>query len=144
MTSRESIYSALFALVQSAAQFKTQSRRFIAWTEIPPESQPAIMQIQKRETPTNVTGMATPWRLEVDLVICVSAIGDMTTSPSIVLNPILDAVTALFAPENFPANNKQTLGGLVYVARISGAIETDEGVLGSQALAIIPIEIITN
>ena len=38
--------------------------------------------------------------------------------------------------------NVQTLGGLVSDCWISGKIETDEGALGGQAVAIIPIEMI--
>jgi hypothetical protein len=35
-----------------------------------------------------------------------------------------------------------TLGGLVNYCRIEGDIETDEGLLGEQAVAIIPVSIL--
>ena len=41
------------------------------------------------------------------------------------------------------ATGKQTLGGLVHDCRIAGDIETDEGRLGDQAVAIIPIEMMS-
>ena len=36
----------------------------------------------------------------------------------------------------------QTLGGLAAHAWTAGKIETDEGVLGGQAVAIVPVEIL--
>ena len=50
---------------------------------------------------------------------------------------------ALFVSQRTEINNKQTLGGLVAHAWIDGVIETDEGVLGDQAVAIIPVVIKT-
>lgn len=137
---REAIYAALYGLV-SAAGFKTTSRRYKPWTEYPPEQQPVLCQVQRRETPTQATQMPAAWKLDVDLVIYVNSTGNPDTVSSTLMNPILDAVTSLF--DASVPGNKQTLGGLVHIAKISGAIETDEGVLGEQAFAIIPIEITT-
>ena len=64
-------------------------------------------------------------------------------SPSSVMNPLLDAVTAALAPDN-PINTAQTLGGTVAHCWIEGAIETDEGTLGDQAVAIVPVRILTS
>jgi len=58
------------------------------------------------------------------------------------LNNEVDAIVAALDRE--PASGMQTLGGLVHDCRIAGDIETDEGRLGQQAVAIIPIEIIAN
>ena len=141
--SRESIYSALFALVSTSSAFKTAGRKFKPWTEVPPESQPSIFQVQTKETPHNATGQPPAWKLEVELVMYVNSNSDISTPTSMTLNPIIDAIEALFDPTKLPANTKQTLGGLVHYARIGGTIETDEGVLGNQAYCIIPIEIMT-
>ncbi len=140
-SSRESIYSALFTLVSSAAGFKTIGRRYRPWSELSPEQQPAIFQVQRKETPTQLTGMPAAWKLEVDLVVYVNTTGNVDAVPATIMNPILDAVTSLFDAST--PLGKQTLGGLVHIAKIAGTIETDEGVLGDQAFALIPIEIIT-
>jgi len=63
-------------------------------------------------------------------------------APASVLNDLVDAVFAAMAP-NAPGLETQTLGGLVEWARIEGSIETDEGLLGDQAVAIVPITILT-
>jgi hypothetical protein len=56
--------------------------------------------------------------------------------PAIALNQLVDAIELALSPG--PAFEEQTLGGLVSHCRIVGEIETDEGVLGDQAVAIIP------
>ena len=38
---------------------------------------------------------------------------------------------------------EQTLDGLVMGCRIDGKIETDEGALGAQSVAIVPITVLT-
>ena len=55
----------------------------------------------------------------------------------------LDAITAVIQKQH-PITGKNDLDGTPGVewARISGAIETDEGTLGQQAVAIIPITIL--
>jgi hypothetical protein len=140
-STREEIYSALFNLVSTAAGFVTIGRRYKPWSEIPPEQQPAMFQVQRTESPVQLTGMPAAWRLDLDLVIYVHTTGNPDIIASTIMNPILDAVTSLFDAST--PLGKQTLGGLVHMAKVSGAIETDEGVLGDQAFALIPIEIIT-
>lgn len=138
---RETIYAALFSLVGGASAFKTKSRRLRAWADVPPDDQPAFFQVQRVETPQTVTGQPTRWLLEIDLAIYVNVGNDPHTAASQFLNPILDTITGLFIPNG--ASNVQTLGGLVHYARLSGQVQTDEGVLGAQAVAVIPIEILT-
>jgi hypothetical protein len=121
--------------------FKTASRRYKSFSEVPAMEQPAIFQVQRREQPAQITQVPAGWKLEVDLVIYVNSTNYDDTVVSSLLNPVLDAIDGLFGTTGLPGANKQTLGGLVHYARISGAIETDEGVLGDQAFAIIPIEI---
>jgi hypothetical protein len=141
VNSRESIYAALFALVSAVATFKTTSRRLKAWTEIDPADQPAFFQVQKSEGALTQTGQPTRWKMECELVFYVNTGGDESVAPSSIFNPIVDAVVALFDPK--VPTQTQTLGGLVHYARINGSIQTDEGILGSQAFVMIPIEIMT-
>ena len=137
--SREAVYSALFARVSAAAGFATTSRRLQMWTDVPPGAQPALFQAQRSEQVTQVTNRPPIWKFHVDLYIYAYAT-DNGVSPAIQLNALVDAVEAALAP----TFENQTLGGLVTYARISGQIQTDEGVLGQQAVAIIPVEIEVN
>jgi hypothetical protein len=61
-------------------------------------------------------------------------------SAGTVLNPIVDAITAMFDPNGaaFP----QTLGGRVEWARIEGAIETSEGMLGDVEVCVVPVRML--
>lgn len=133
---REAIYSALFNLVKTSTGLITSSRRVKMWTEVPAAEQPALFMSQTGETAEPRTNQPTRWIFRVELYLYA-----MTTNahdaPASVLNPILDAVVAKLSPI---AGENQTLGGLVHYCRISGPIETDEGHLGDQAVAIIPIE----
>ena len=54
------------------------------------------------------------------------------------------AVLAMFAAAPMAPTGVQDLGlpTMVQHASIAGKIETDEGVLGDQAVAIIPVEIL--
>jgi hypothetical protein len=81
------------------------------------------------------------WTLLVDLYVYAHA-SDPYVAPATVLNPLIDAVEAALAP--LAATGVQDLGvpGMVQHAYIAGKIETDEGVLRDQAVAIIPVEIL--
>ena len=137
---REPIYAALFAKLAGCAVFATSSRRLKHWDDVPMSEQPALFQAQKREQPTgNTPGIPQVWVQTVDVYIYANTRGDKSISPGAVLNPLLDAIEKALAPD--PISNKQTLGGLVQHVWIDGAIETDEGVLGDQTVACIPITI---
>ena len=136
---REPIYAALFAKLSSVPGFVTVSRRLKHWDDVQQPAQPALFQTQKRESVTTTPGMNPVWVFSVDIYIYANNRGDKSVSPSIALNPLIDAIAAAIAPD--AVSNKQTLGGLVQHAWIDGTIETDEGVLGDQAVCIIPITI---
>ena len=139
---RETIYAALFSTIQGIAGgvgIKTISRRLKHWSDVPPIEQPAIYQIQRYEDPIQQRLLPTLWKLNVDIYVYVNTGNDPDASPAILLNPILDALETLFPPDD---NFIQTLGGLCSHCWISGRIETSEGVLGAQEVAIVPIEIL--
>jgi hypothetical protein len=97
---------------------------------------------QKSETAANpVLGAPTVWTLTADLYLYAHS-SDPYRAPATILNPLLDSVVAALAPS--PATGIQDLGSpsMVQHAYIAGKIETDEGVLGDQAVAIVPIEIL--
>lgn len=146
---RETIYEALFQKLATLSAggtplFKSTSRRLKHWNDVAPELQPSLYVIQLRETAVQVRGMPNKWRCSVDAYIYVhtGAQQDPNVIPSQLLNPLLDAVEAALAPEAGP-ENVQTLGGLVSHCWIEGDIETSEGLLGDQEVAIVPINFLT-
>lgn len=139
--SREPIYAALYAKLQGAASFTTTSRRLRHWNDVPAEQQPAMFMAQRNEVAATQRGLPTEWTLNVDVYVYARTDGGADPGP--IINPLLDAIEAALAPN--AVESAQTLGGLVHWCRIEGAIETDEGTLGDQAVAIIPITIfVTN
>lgn len=136
---REPIYAALFSLLGGSAGYVTKSRRLLHWTDVPPEQQPALFLAQRNELAATERGKPTRWTLNVD--VYVYARTDGSNPPGPIINPLLDAIDAALAPN---VDGVQTLGGLVHWCRIDGAIETDEGTLGDQAVAIIPISILVS
>lgn len=135
---REPIYAALFAKLATVPGVVTASRKLKHWADVSPIEQPALFQAQKSEVAARTTGLNPKWTLDVTLYVYVNTSGDV--SPTTTLNDVLDAICAALAP--LPGLT-QTLAGLVHDCRIEGAIETDEGTLGDQAIALIPVRIIT-
>jgi len=144
---REQIYSALFAVLQSAllspaGPFKTVSRRWQDPSQISPADRPSLYQVQKDELmATSVNGLPLRSRLTVDLVLYTSGDSEPNSIPSTELNSLLDAVEATI--RSATPGIAQTLGGEVSHCRIEGKIEIVENVQGSMALAVIPVEILT-
>jgi hypothetical protein len=138
---REPIYAALFQLVSAIPGVTTASRRLKHWADVPPADQPALFQVQKGETVTDRRGLPPKRVLAVELFLYAQSGGDPGIAPAQILNPLIDAIEAALAPDG-PPPAVQNLGGLVSHAWIEGRIETDEGVLGDQAVAIIPIHLL--
>ncbi len=136
---REQIYSALFALLEALPGVTTASRRLKNIQDLPPEDFPAVYQLQDKQT-TKYTGtVPTRTTLRASWLLYANS-SDVTVAPSTALNNLVDAACAVLAP--IGVTQKNTLGGLVEYAGISGDIEIFEGVLGDRAIAIVPIEII--
>jgi hypothetical protein len=142
MISREPIYAALFGRLETAADFAVVDRRLRHWSDVAPPEQPAQLMAQKTEL-ANVRTLGAPTvrTLAVDLYVYAHS-SDPYLAPATVLNPLLDAVEAALAPSATTGVQDLGLPGQVQHAYISGKIETDEGVLGDQAVAIVPVEIL--
>jgi hypothetical protein len=142
MIIRESIYGALWSLAAGAASFASANRRLRHWADLAPAEQPALFMSEKGgQAVTRSLGAPIIWTLYVDFYIYVHS-SDPYLAPGMLLNPLLDALEAALAPS--PTTGIQNLGlpAMVQHAYISGKIETDEGVLGDQAIAIVPVEIL--
>jgi hypothetical protein len=142
MIRRELIYAALFEQVAGAARFVTVGRKLRHWSELTAAEQPALFMRQKLEVATvTAVGAPTVWRLIVEFYVYAHA-SDPYIAPTMVLNPLIDAVQSALAPA--PVTGIQDLGvpEMVQHAHIAGKVEITEGVLRDQAIAIIPVEIL--
>ena len=81
------------------------------------------------------------WTLTVELYVYAHS-SDPYLAPAMVLNPLLDAVEAALMPAAVTGVQDLGLPAMVQHACIAGKIATDEGALGDQAVAIIPVEIL--
>jgi hypothetical protein len=142
MITRETIYAALWALAAQAADFVTASRRLRHWTDLSPAEQPALFMAEKGGlAEVKVAGAPVAWTLYADFYLYVHS-SDPYAAPATVLNPLLDALEAALAPSPVSGVNNLGLAPMVQHAWIAGKVETDEGVLGDQAVAIVPVEIL--
>lgn len=153
LDNRETLYSAVFALFAGAADFKTTGRRVKTWADVDADRQPALFMAQGNETATRTKGLPTKWQLDAKLYLyCRAENDDAPIGP--VMNPLVDKITALIETKANPAGEDHpriklapgetnTLGiAGVSHCWIEGTIQTDEGALGSQGVAIIPISIL--
>jgi hypothetical protein len=140
---REAIYAALFALASGAAGFHTATRRIKEYSDVDQATQPALLQVELGENWNARIGLPPVVSLSARLfVYCES--NDPTAPVSTQMNTLLDAVTGALAPPIPPSGPfRQTLGGLVQHAGITGDITIAEGLSG-QSEAVIPIEILVN
>jgi len=145
-TPREVIYQTIFNQLKEAVvtplNFKTASRRLVAWDKVDPSQQPALYQTQKSEVATvGGRGMPTKWDLDIDVTLYVNAGNDENLIPSSYLNPAVDIIEGLFP--GAATSTYQTLGiPGVQEIRIQGEVIYYEGLLGAQAVCLIPIHII--
>lgn len=147
---RETLYAAIFAKFASltfssggATTFASNSRRLQHFEQVEPEGFPALFMVQTTESVVQQRGLPPKWTLGMLLYVYVktNAQQDTTVVPSQLLNPILDAIDAALAVDDFKAGTC-TLGGLVSHAWISGPVETSEGNLGDLEIAVVPLEIL--
>lgn len=138
MTPRETIYSKLYGLLSGSSSFTTSSRRLKHWADVGQAEQPALFMSQDSEDAiSSLTNVPPKYVMRVSVYIYAYE-PDETLPPSSRLNPLVDA--ALESIVN--PINPQSLGGLVVTVQVDGKIVYDEGVLGNQAVAIIPMKIL--
>jgi hypothetical protein len=142
MIIRETIYAALWTLGAGAARFASANRRLRHWADVAPAEQPALFMSEKGgHAAIKRLGAPIVWTLHAEFYVYVHS-SDPYTAPGTILNPLIDALEAALAPS--PTTGVQNLGlpEMVQHAYIAGKIETDEGVLGDQAIAIVPVEVL--
>jgi len=134
MRHREQILAALADRLKSVGGIATFDRRLRHWEEVPPAEQPALFMLAAGQT-VESTGRGLPaLRVNVNLYLYSRTDGPDSQ------NDLLDALDDALEPDDGECEN--TLGGLVESCRIEGQIETDEGLLDRQSVAIVPIVIL--
>jgi hypothetical protein len=134
----EAICAALEARLTGLPGVRTLSRRLRHWNDVPPEQQPAVFLVPG---PASRNGSGPyAWTLTVSAYVYVR-VPKATAVHATSYSAIVDAMAARLVPAN-PCDVNHTLGGLVHSARLTGPVENDEGNLGEQAVAIVPIQII--
>lgn len=162
---RETVYAALFSRLNAlkgtnltavgtdAAQtIRTVSRRLKSPQEVPPTEQPAIFLCQVSEDVKPSPPTPNKWTLKA--LLWVYVYNDSDQGPAPYMNQMLDLIESALKPAAMGVMNQgkntlatftlgQTMTPLVEDCRIAGTIKTDEGWLGPQSVAIVPIDIIT-
>lgn len=134
---REAIYSALFEKIKAIEGLVTVSRVLKHWNDVTPSEQPALFMTQDGELPTSRTGLPTTWNFVVSLYLYCNVSSGSDVIPAQEINKYLDAIQAAIAPDKIIGI--QSLGDLVRGVKFGEKIETDEGLLGAQSVAIIPV-----
>lgn len=138
--SRESIYAALFDVLQNAYPWVTCSRRLKSIESLNAPDFPAAYQLQGNQVLKYQGDVPTVGTWDASWLLY-SYSDDPNVAPSTPLNVMVDAALAALKPADGPIA-RNTLGGKVEYAAAEGNIEIFEGVLGDRALAIVPIKIL--
>lgn len=132
---RSAIFSTLAKRIEAIHKVKTFSRRLLHWTDVDSDQQPALFMSPGNQQVT-IEGYGLPPKLELSVKLYLY---NQNHDPDLQDN-LLDEIEKALAPDE--GEDVLTLGGLVSHCWIEGEIETDEGLLGEQAIAIIPISIL--
>ena len=138
---RELIFETLFNLVSGIAPFVTTSREVRPWTDVMPSEQPALFMGQGNQNVIARIGLPSKYEMEVALYLYCNRGSDPAELAATQINNLIDAIQKALNPTS-PVTGVNTLGGLVFNCVIDGRIETDEGLLGPQSVAIIPVKVL--
>lgn len=150
-STREQIYTALFAKLQAAtfgipigpgavSTWVTTGRRLKLWGDVDPNLQPA-MYMTDHDEHSDQPGRGQPAKRFLYAQVWCYARCDGDLVGSVIVNTMMDAIDRALTADDKTAN-VLTLGGLVYRCWNAGKIVKDPGDLDNQALLIIPIEIL--
>lgn len=138
MSTRETLIGALFNLLNASHDYKTSGRRLMLWNLV--NEQPALfLRHVGDEFPPRPTGLLSRTMIECEAWIYAKS-ADPDSAPEVVMNGLLDKIETALKPG--PAQEAQTLGGLVTHCWIEGRIEIHPGDLDGQAIAVVPIRML--
>ena len=132
----EPILAAAWAVASADASWLTKSRNLLHWADVPASGRPALFQSLKSVSVRPLGRGVTALR-ELRLTYTIYT---AHTGATVAQTTLVNAIAVLadtFAP--LPGFETQRLGGLAYSAAIDGEIETDEGTLGTDAVAFVPV-----
>ena len=145
---REAIMAALHQRIADAYPWKTASRRLRLWQDLAASDQPAVFVTAGPQS-ARYSDRGNPALWTLSATVTVYARHDEPREvPEAEMNALITAVENALeklpgeqaGPMGAPGGGwNTTLGGLVVYARVDGDVETDEGSLGDQAVAIIPV-----
>ncbi|HFX6306079.1 hypothetical protein [Acinetobacter nosocomialis] len=142
----EEIYQAFFERLSTNVEgLRTASRRLRHFNNVLPDERPAMFITQGNQQEVPVHGLDSKVELAAEVYIYIHE-ADRDKPPSSQMNIFIDRVREAIKPEHPDVNECQTLGGLVEHCWIEGTVEVYEAVenmLDDQAIAIIPIRILT-
>lgn len=118
----------------------TAGRRLIHWNDVAPANTPALFVVQEKENNTQPRGLPAKWVFSLELYLYVKTGNSLSIIPSSLLNPLVDAIENMLAPDNLP-DHVLTLGNTVTRVTMSEVI-TAEGELSDGLIALIPINIL--
>jgi hypothetical protein len=144
LTSRETLYGALFAQLQTIPGFTSYFRHPVSWKQLSDAQLPALAMRQLLEKVHTIKGLPPKYTCLVDVGIMVGTqMGPVEAVAAPTLNALLDSIEQAFTPE--PITGVVNLG-LDSVSRVW--IESDiaiiESVPGSddRSFALIPVWIV--
>jgi hypothetical protein len=135
--STEAILAAAWAQASPAPLWVTTSRKLAHWHDVSGASRPALFQALNRidAAPLDAVTSLTIW---LDYYVYITHTDP--EGPQAQLAAAIDTLRAAFTPA--PGFESVTLGGLVAEASVMGTIQTDEGTLGRDAVAIVPVRLL--
>jgi hypothetical protein len=151
---REALFSTLFDRLCLINGIVYKSRIFKTYDDLEASEQPALIMVKTSESVANQRGLPPIWTLQGTIFLYCRNDQDPYVGASVQLNQLITLVEAAFerqpneytipnAPyQDMPSDYLTTLNGQCSHCWISGTIQTDEGMLGSQAAASIPFEIV--
>ena len=136
-TSREQIWNAFFAVLETISAITTCTRRLKHWESVEGSECPAAYLALAGETRIPSHGKPPKIVLEGEIWLYVRT---EEQEAAVAVNPILDAIDKALEPP--PGVERFTLGGLVHHCWIEGQTQIFEGNLGDTAVAIIPVKLL--
>lgn len=139
--SRESIYSALYAVLQDTPGLQGSARKWIPWSQVGYGQQPFLIMREFGESyDWKLGGPAPATKLLIANVIVYVRIDLPSTDVwgATLVNNFLDAVEAQLMP-NVENGFAQTLGGLVRWCRVQGRQTIYEGDTQQQAISVLEV-----
>jgi hypothetical protein len=117
----------------------TFSRRFQFARQV--TEQPALFLREPRERLQYRNNVLQEQIMNVEVWMYTQAGQNPDIAPTIAINGLLDALQAVFTPDQ-PGTNRFTLGNLVFWCRMSGDVDKDPGDVSNQSIVVADVEII--